>query len=88
MMNINEIEKHLQNLYPDKTLRKLLEGGMSYAYEIDGKIIRIPKTSYAEHGYEMEFAILKYLHKTITCTQLPDIEIVHKPFFHTVHDKI
>lgn len=61
---------------------------MSYAYEIAGKIIRIPKTLYAERGYETEFAILEYLHKTITCTLLPDIKIVREPFFHTTHDKI
>ena len=87
-MNMEEIEKYIKSSCPGKPLKKLLEGGMSYAYEIDGRIIRIPKTDYAERGYEMEDAILKYLHGNITCTKIPDIKIFREPFFHTVHDKI
>lgn len=87
-MELKEIEKAIIELYRDKKLTKLLEGGMSYAYEINNKIIRIPKTQYAEHGYETEYAILKYLQEAVTCTQLPDIRIVREPFFHTVHNKI
>lgn len=87
-MNVEEIEKYIKETFPNKTLIKLLEGGMSYAYEIDGKIIRIPKTQYAEQGYETEYAILEYLHHKITCTQLPNVKIINTPFFHTIHDKI
>ena len=88
-MESKEIENQLQKIYPNEKIKKLLEGGMSYAYEIGGKIIRIPKTEYAERGYETEKAILDYLHEgTITCTKIPDIKIVREPFFHTVHDKI
>lgn len=87
-MNIEEIELKLKEKFSGQPLKKLLEGGMSYAYEIDGKIIRIPKTEYAERGYEMEDAILRYLNTVITCTKIPDIRIERSPFFFTVHEKI
>ncbi len=87
-MKESEIKKVIETLYDDKTLKKLPEGGMSYAYESGNKIIRIPKTAYAERGYETEKAILECLHETITCSMLPNVKIVHKPFFHTVHNKI
>ena len=87
-MNTADIENYLRETYPSCPLTKLLEGGMSYAYEIAGRIIRIPKTQYAERGYETEFAILQYLHKTVNCTLLPEVRIIRKPFFHTSHDKI
>ena len=87
-MNTADIENYLRETYPSCPLTKLLEGGMSYAYEIAGRIIRIPKTQYEERGYETEFAILQYLHKTVNCTLLPEVRIIRKPFFHTSHDKI
>ncbi len=87
-MESKEIESQLQKIFPDEKIKKLLEGGMSYAYEIGGKIIRIPKTQYAEHGYETEKAILDYLHGRVTCTKLPDVRIEREPFFYTVHNKI
>lgn len=86
-MELKEIESELKKLYNSEKLKKLLEGGMSYAYEVDGKIIRIPKTKYAEDGYITEKAILDYLHGKITCTKIPDVKIVTEPFFHTVHKK-
>lgn len=82
------IKEALQKLYSGKKMIKLPEGGMSFAYEVDENIIRIPKTEYAENGYLCEKAILDYLHATIDCTQLPDISIKKEPFFHTVHRKI
>lgn len=87
-MEQKEIEKLIGDLYPGEKIIKLLEGGMSYAYEIDNKIIRIPKNKLSEAGYIREDAILKCLHRTIDCTKLPEIKIVQKPFFHTVHNKI
>lgn len=87
-MNIHEVKKIIQNMFPGKMLNKLPEGGMSYAFDIDDKIIRIPKTQYAENGYVTENEILNYLHKTIKCTLLPSIKIVRKPFFYTIHNKI
>ena len=87
-MDIKGIEQYIKALFPNQELIKLPEGGMSYAYEINGKIIRIPKTQYAEHGYEMENAILDYLHQNVSCTKLPYIQIVRDPFFYTIHDKI
>ena len=72
-MDIKSIEQYIKALFPNQELIKLPEGGMSYAYEINGKIIRIPKTQYAEHGYEMENAILDYLHQNISCTKVPFI---------------
>ena len=87
-MNIKEKEEFIKGAFPGCHLTKLLEGGMSYAYEIANKIIRIPKTQYAENGYVTEYAILNYLRSAITCTQLPNVEIVSTPFFHTIHDKI
>ena len=87
-MNISEIEKYLKIVLPDGHLTKLLEGGMSYAYEIANKIIRIPKTMYAEQGYEMEYAILEYVRNIVDCVKLPLIQIIRQPFFHTVHNKI
>lgn len=87
-MDTKQIEEKLRSLFKNQELKKLLEGGMSYAYEIDGRIIRIPKTQYAERGYETEKAILDYLHGIITCTKLPDVKIVRDPFFFTIHDKI
>jgi len=87
-MESKEIESQLLKIFPDEKIKKLLEGGMSYAYEIGGKIIRIPKTQYAERGYETEKAILDYLHGRVTCTKLPDVRIEREPFFYTVHNKI
>lgn len=87
-MEIREIEEMIKKLYPAHSPKKLLEGGMSYAYEVAGKIIRIPKTEYAENGYVCEKAILDYLHTIVSCTKLPDIQIIREPFFYTIHDKI
>lgn len=87
-MKIQEVENSLKMLFGGKPLKKLLEGGMSYAYEIDGKIIRVPKTEYAERGYETEKAILDYIHSIVTCAELPYVSIVHAPFFYTYHNKI
>lgn len=87
-MEMENIEQELKSLYSDRNFKKLLEGGMSFAYDIDGKIIRIPKTDYAKNGYVTEKAILDYLKTKISSTQIPNITIVERPFFHTVHKKI
>lgn len=87
-MEKDEIEALLRLTFHDKPFRKLLEGGMSYAYEIGDNIIRIPKTEYAKRGYETEYAILNYLHGVIDCVELPHVKLIREPFFHTIHKKI
>ncbi len=87
-MDAEQIEVQLRLTYGGKPFRKLLEGGMSYAYEVDGNIIRIPKTEYAKRGYKTENAILNYLHDVVDGVELPYVKLIEEPFFHTIHKKI
>ena len=78
----------VKRLYPDEHVRLLAEGGMSFAFESGGRIIRVPKNEYAEKGYRIEEKVLAYLHGHIKSVEIPDMKIVETPFFHTVHKKL
>jgi len=88
MCEKSSVTDMIKRLYPDEPVKLLAEGGMSFACELGGRIIRIPKNEYAEKGYRIEERILTYLHGHIKSVEIPDIKIVETPFFHTVHKKL
>jgi len=75
-------------LYPDDSVKLLAEGGMSFAFELGDRIIRVPKNEYAKEGYEIEEKILIYLRDKIKSVEIPNIRIIEIPFFHTIHKKL
>ncbi|MDR0612966.1 MAG: aminoglycoside phosphotransferase family protein [Dysgonamonadaceae bacterium] len=82
-----QIEKEIRDLYPNLSLKILAEGGMSYAFEVGGKIVRVPKNNYATDGYRIEEKILNYLQDRISIA-IPNVKIIETPFFHTIHKKL
>jgi len=88
MCEKSSVADSVKLLYPGESVKLLAEGGMSFACESGGRIIRIPKNEYAEKGYRIEEKVLAYLHGHITSVEIPDVKIVETPFFHTVHKKL
>ena len=82
------VEEKVRQLYPGEPVKVLVEGGMSFACETGGNIIRVPKNEYAAIGYRIEEKILAHLAGKIKSADIPGIKIVEKPFFHTIHKKL
>jgi hypothetical protein len=82
------LEQQIRELYPNLSLKILAEGGMSYAFEVGDKIIRIPRNEYAADGYKFEEKILTFLKDKINTVEIPNIKIIKTPFFHSIHKKL
>ena len=90
-VNMNEktlIETQINRLYPNEPIKFLSEGGMSFAFEVGGNIVRIPKNEYATIGYKIEEKVLIYLQNKIKSVEIPNVKIVEEPFFYTIHKKL
>jgi thiamine kinase-like enzyme len=82
------MEKKIKDLYPNKTVKLLAEGGMSFACEAGDNIIRVPKNEYAAIGYRIEEKILVYLQNKVKSVEIPSVKIIKEPFFYTIHKKL
>jgi hypothetical protein len=82
------IENKIKCLYPKEQVKLLAEGGMSFACEVGENIIRVPKNEYATEGYRIEEKVLIYLRDKIKSVEIPNINIIEEPFFHTIHKKL
>lgn len=87
-MDEKKIIEQLKLIFPNAEIKTLQESGMSFAFEVNNSIIRVPKNEYAKNGYIIEEKVLSYLHNIITVTQIPTIQIMETPFFYTIHKKI
>jgi aminoglycoside phosphotransferase (APT) family kinase protein len=82
------IENKIKQHFPNETIKLLVEGGMSFAFEVGKNIVRIPRTDLSKIEYEREEKILNYLANKIENIEIPDIKTVRFPFFYSIHKKI
>jgi hypothetical protein len=82
------LENKIKLLYPNEPVKLLVEGGMSYAFEVENKIVRIARNEFAKQDYYKEEKILQHLQNVIKTVEVPNMKVIEVPFFHTIHKKL
>lgn len=85
MVNIEDIYKKLNKLFPNKTIKKEHDGWTSWAFSVGDKIIRIPKGNIQD--YEWECRTLNLLKNKITA-EIPQTKVIDGDIPLIIHRKI